>query len=117
MKLEDIIALAKQGYKPSDIKELVALATPEQTQTDTPTVTEIGADAQGKQTAESEQVTPSENVTEPETTETTLDYKAMYEKSQADLKALQEKNTHQTITTEPEKDDATVFAEAIRGLM
>ena len=24
MKLEDIIALAKQGYKPSDIKELVA---------------------------------------------------------------------------------------------
>lgn len=25
MKLEDIIALAKQGYKPADIKELVAL--------------------------------------------------------------------------------------------
>ena len=26
MKLEDIIALAKAGYKPSDIKELVKLA-------------------------------------------------------------------------------------------
>ena len=30
MKLEDIIALAKQGYKPADIKELVALAEVEQ---------------------------------------------------------------------------------------
>ena len=31
MKLEDIIALAKAGYKPSDIKELVKLAeTPEE---------------------------------------------------------------------------------------
>ena len=29
MKLEDIIALAKQGYKPADIKELVALADTE----------------------------------------------------------------------------------------
>ena len=26
MKLEDIIALAKAGYKPSDVKELVKLA-------------------------------------------------------------------------------------------
>ena len=29
MRLEDIIALAKQGYKPADIKELVALAEAE----------------------------------------------------------------------------------------
>ena len=30
MKFEDIIALAKQGYKPTDIKELVALAEQEE---------------------------------------------------------------------------------------
>lgn len=33
MKLEDIIALAKNGYKPGDIKELIALA--EENKTDT----------------------------------------------------------------------------------
>ena len=34
MKLTDIIALAKQGYTPADIKELLTLAT-EETQTET----------------------------------------------------------------------------------
>ena len=29
MKITDIIALAKQGYKPADIKELLTLAEPE----------------------------------------------------------------------------------------
>ena len=29
MKLEDIIALAKQGYKPNDIKELIELSKDE----------------------------------------------------------------------------------------
>ena len=30
MKLDDIIALAKQGYKPNDIKELIELSKDEQ---------------------------------------------------------------------------------------
>lgn len=59
MNLIDIITLAKAGYKPADIKELVALATPEP-------VTE----------------------TTPEQTEAVTDYKALYEEAQEELKKV-----------------------------
>lgn len=57
MNLVDIIALAKAGYKPADIKELIALAPPE----------------------------PTPEPKAAEQTETGIDYKAMYEASQEEL--------------------------------
>lgn len=56
MNIVDIIALAKAGYKPADVKELVALATPEP-----------------------EPKKPEETETEQ------TDYKALYEQIKAEL--------------------------------
>lgn len=86
MKLSDILALAKQGYSASDIKELIQLAEgkevekPEPDTETTETETETTSD---KGTEETEQ-------TEEHTEET--DYKSLYEQTVTELKKLQADN-------------------------
>lgn len=84
MKLTDIIALAKQGYKPTDIKELLALAEPDdKTANDEPETPEKEEPIKDKEQVADEPETPENN--EP-------DYKALYEESQKALKEAQKKN-------------------------
>ena len=101
MKLTDIIALARQGYKPEDIKELVALAdsddnegsagdegTPEaapETQPDDP---QPESDDEGEKASDRKADEP--------------DYKALYEKTLKDLKAAQSENVKKE-SSEPER--------------
>lgn len=86
MKLTDIIALAKQGYKPNDIKELLALAEPnEKTGNDEPETPEKEEPIEDR---EQEKEEPAENKAENKEP----DYKALYEKSQKALKEAQKKN-------------------------
>lgn len=95
MNINDIIALAKQGYKPGDIKELIALAeTPKATPQDE------------AQTAPAEEPLKTENEPEPqnsEPAEPVIDYKALYEDSQKKLAEAQKVNTQKTISA-PEKE-------------
>lgn len=85
MKLTDIIALAKQGYKPNDIKELLTLAEPtEKTANDEPETPEKEEPIEDKEQEKEEPVKEPENK-EP-------DYKALYEESQKALKEAQKKN-------------------------
>ena len=53
MKLEDIIALAKAGYKPSDIKELVKLSEKTQESTESEESTDSKESTESKESAES----------------------------------------------------------------
>lgn len=87
MKLADILALAKAGYKPGEIRELIALETPE---------------------PESE---PPKEDPEPEAPQPPEpDYKAMYEdmqkkyeESQQKLKAAQKANIKQPVEQPEDK--------------
>lgn len=74
MNITDIIALAKNGYKPSDIKELIELATPENNSdvSDTDTATPETAD--------------TDNDNKP------IDYKALYESSIKELEDVKASN-------------------------
>lgn len=63
MKITDIIALAKQGYKPTDIERLIALDEPKP---ETP---------QGDKSGEGE--------------ESNIDYKSLYEAEKAKVEELQ----------------------------
>lgn len=76
MKFSDIVDLAKAGYKPSDIKELLTLKEPDDKQ-------EPEADKKG---------------TEPDEP----DYKALYEEEKKKLEELQDKNSREP-QPEPEK--------------
>ena len=84
MNIKDIIALAKAGYKPGEIKELLELAVP---------------DPEPEKAPEPEQKEP-----EPEP-----DYKAMYEESQKKLLAAQKANQRQPVDVPEEKALADIL--------
>lgn len=90
--LNDIVALAKQGYKPGDIKELISLSekadagAPEEQQKAAGAIDEPKpADSEAKEPTENEKPDNAEQ-------EDDVDYKKLYEQSQSDLKKAQEAN-------------------------
>ena len=99
MKLEDIIALAKQGYKPSDIKELVALAEVE---------TKEGPKEEAKEEAKEEQKEepkeePEENKKEIEELKNMIaEQTCKLEESQKALLELQKGYTREDVTNNVE---------------
>lgn len=111
MKLEDIIALAKQGYKPSDIKELISLAAenPDESK---------GTDSSD----EPEQGEPEDE--KPEGTAGTdadpddIDYKKLYEDSQNRIKELQAKNANKDLSgAASEKSEQEILNDIVRDFM
>lgn len=100
MNLNDIIALAKQGYKPSDIKELIALS--EQSEV---IVVEPEAPAEVQPTeveAAKEPDKPLDKVAEP-----AVDYKKLYEDSQKLISDLQKQNRDRNV--KPEEQQASAY--------
>lgn len=101
----DRLALAKAGYKKSEIEELLSETVEDSTTTTADNLTNEG------QTDESAVDTTdggAEAEKEEEHAEQTdvPDYKALYEKACADLKKAQEKNTHVNVESQaPKKPD------------
>ena len=87
MNIKDIIALAKAGYKPGEIKELLELAVPD---------------------PEPEKNDPEPDP-EPENKDPEPDYKAMYEESQKKLLAAQKANQRQQVDVPEEKTLADIL--------
>lgn len=90
MKFSDILDLARQGYKPSDIRELLSMDTEPETKPET----------------EPETKPETEHETEPETKpepEPEPDYRKLYEETLKRLEALQKANQRQPIGDK--KDD------------
>ena len=91
MKFSDIVDLAKAGYKPSDIKELMKLQEPEEQPEEN--------GSEGKQT----EVKGSEGKKPEE-----VDYKSLYEAEHKKLEELQNKNSREPIDPEPLKIDEVI---------
>lgn len=102
----DIVALAKQGYKPADVKELIALANS----------AEDGKADEEPPAGSGNDVPPAgepEKETEPEAGEDAIDYKAKYEEAQKALAEAQKQNRsadHQPDQGNPEDDLKELFA-------
>lgn len=104
----DIVALAKSGYKPADVKEIIALSK-EETKTETPkeNMSPLPTDSVAVAPTEPVEGEKKESETEPEP-----DYKALYEKTQIELKEAQKANRTINISTgdddtKPDKDILT----------
>lgn len=111
MNLTDIIALAKQGYKPSDIKELLSLAAtdPVEKPEDPGPDQSVPADQVPGDSEESEDVQDKqeEKPADP-------DYKKLYE----DLKKeTQRKNVRENSQNTEEKTLDEKMADLIRSIM
>ena len=112
MKLTDIIALAKQGYTPADIKELLTLAT-EETQTETES--EASEKAKGP-VKEPEPEEPSEGPqggADPETEES-----VKIKELQSKVQDLQESAARRARPEEPKREsDEQILADMARRVM
>lgn len=113
MNISDIIALAKQGYKPGDIKELIELTAPES----------------NSNVSEQDAATP-DNAAQDEDNKP-IDYRALYEDSikelenvkasnkklADDLKQAQKENSNKDISDgdNPLEDARNTWAEFIKN--
>lgn len=89
MKITDIVALAKAGYKYSEVKELIQLASDTKDDPEKEEQKETEPEEEEQKQDESEEK-ETENHTED--TSDDPDYKALYEESQKQLKAAQAAN-------------------------
>lgn len=91
MKLDDIIALAKQGYKPADIKELIELSKePEPEAVIQGDVPEDGGESDHTTQEDNKPTVAAES---PET----IDYKQLYEEEHSKLLNAQKDNINQNL--------------------
>lgn len=101
MKFEDILAFAKAGYKPSEIKELLEMET--------------SSDVKTEDIQTPEEATPNQPTEENKPEADEIDYKKLYEESQKQLKQAQQanRNTASTKTVESDDDLAMKFIRSI----
>lgn len=103
LNLKDVVDLAKAGYTPKDVKELIELSKtsePMQSDAQPPIESQIIS-----QSAETE----ADNVAEPmpkesETPATEPDYKALYEAEKQKVNDLQIKNTQADVSAAAPKE-------------
>lgn len=114
MKLTDIIELAKQGYTPKDIRELVSLSVEgsEEKPPEEDHHEEAGQDVDNEQKGDA---TPD--------AEQVLDYKAMFEASEREIQSLkdqlrasQKENTNKNMQGE-QQNDQDVINDLARSFM
>lgn len=105
MKLDDIIALAKQGYKPADIKELIEISKEEPKEEED--------QKEELQEPKEELQEPKEEIQEPKD----IDYKKLYEESQQALKDAQKKNIKKDASSSEEKTDSEILEDFARSFM
>lgn len=107
MKFSDIIDLAKAGYKPSDIKELLQLQEPEGSEgkNKEPEGSEGKKEPEGSEGKSKEEKWKKDPAFNPGIN---LDYKELYEKEKKLREELQNKNSKAPIDPEPLKIDEVI---------
>lgn len=117
----DLVALAKQGYTPADIKELIELSkTTEKGDLQTSegdTITENHADFEKPSDTVAKEE-PKEVKEEPDQEDSKIvDYKKKVEDLEKKIADLQKANTEKNIADTDEKSDLDVFTEAMKSFM
>ena len=121
LNLNDIIALAKQGYKPADIKELIELSKTAEASEDQgvqPKETTQGTEkAEEKETPKEEAPKEEDKKEDAEEAAKIVDYKAKAEELEKKILELQKANTKQNADKSEEKSDAELFANVMKSFM
>ena len=90
ISFKDVVELAKAGYKPADVKELISLSEmADQSKQEEP---QGAAPAEIEPKSVSPEPDRAPENKEPEKPEEAVDYKKLYEQSQEDLKKAQAAN-------------------------
>lgn len=114
LNLNDIIALAKQGYKPADVKELIELSkTAEASEDDQEQPKDIPEDVPEEKEAPKEE----EKKDDADEAAKIVDYKKKAEELEKKISELQKANTKQNADKSDHKSDAELFADVMKSFM
>lgn len=113
LNLNDIIALAKQGYKPADVKELIELSkTAEASEDDQEQPKDIP-----EEVPEEKEAPKEEEKKDGAEADKIVDYKAKAEELEKKISELQKANTKQNADKSEKKSDAELFADVMKSFM
>lgn len=107
MKFSDILALAKNGYSPKDIKDLMALSDPDEPEKQEPE----------KQEPEQEKQEPEKQEPEPEQKQEPEDKDAKIIDLEKKIAELQKLNTTKDLSDKKPKSDDDIFKELMKEFM
>ena len=116
LNISDIVALAKAGYKPAEVKELIALSEKESQPKpeEQPGATAAPIEPTTESPEPEKAPENAEKAEEPKKEE--IDYKELYEKSQQDLKKAQEANRSADNSGKAPEDTMKALLETISNL-
>lgn len=113
LTIGDIVALAKAGYKPADVKELIEMTKEEKDIADP----SKPANDDSSEPASAASDPPAAEVPD-ETEEDDTDYKALYEQAKKDLATAQKENSTKDISSEEDnQSDADIIKDLIKEFM
>lgn len=110
MKFTDILALAKQGYTPADIKDLLSLQIPDESEAKPP-------EEDHTERAEDDDPDQQKDDATPEEKEPAPDYKKLYEETEQKLREAQKTNVTKNIDDPNKKDNASLLNEIVASFM
>ena len=124
LNLKDIVELAKAGYKVSEVKELIALSSSEETGS-ADEGNEKGKDEKGKDEKKEEQEAgkeqpeeaPKKSTSKPEEDSSILSYKQKIEELEEKIKTLQSDNVHKDQSEVKTKSDEEIANELAASYM
>ena len=117
VSLSDLIALAKAGYTPANVKELITLSeTADAVKTEEPQGATAATYEPKTASPEPETKPAPENASEQATQEEAVDYKALYEQTAKELKEAQAANRSQD-QPDTSSQDEQHLTDVIRSFM
>lgn len=118
MNISDIVALAKQGYKPSDIKELISLASSEEGNPKEEEKIQVEKTEQHEDGKEQPDKAPK-NTTEDSSEKVTAidEYKNKIAELEEKVKSLQNANVHKDNSDTKTKSDEDMLNDITRSFM
>lgn len=119
MKFSDIVALAKAGFTPADIRDFLKESAPEEKTPDDKQPETEKQTAEEAQEPKQEEADKSEKETaeKPPAADASVDYKKQYEQAMEALKLAQAANTRQEMNSAPPESDEDVFTKAALNFM
>ncbi len=116
----DIVALAKAGYKASEVKELMQIEVPEQKTEEAPAGSENtnpATEEKAKEQKIQEQVPENDSTSTSVPSESAIDYKKKFEEAESKLQKLQEQNTRKNMQPEQTSDPLSGIDDFLKSIM
>lgn len=116
----DIVALAKAGYKASEVKELMQIEVPEQKTEEVPAGSENpqpATEEKPKEQKVQEPVPEQASTSTSVPSESVIDYKKKFEEAESKLQKLQEQNTRKNMQPEQIKDPLSGIDDFLKSIM